>query len=230
MNKSELITALAEATNFTKKDSETFLTAFTDTVMDTLAKGEKVQLEMAPPFRQLRPSVSEVPRRKAAVLIPIFLDENNELSTLLTLRKVYDGIHSGQVSFPGGKFDPGETDPIQVALRECEEEVGISPEVVRVAGLLTPLYIAVSGMMVQPVVGIIQGNPIWKPDPREVERLIKVRMGELIQPEVVKYKHMQMRDSHQIEVPYYHLGNETVWGATAMILSEWISVWKRIMD
>ncbi len=192
--------------------------------------GEESQLKMAPAFRPKGPANQNPPPRKAAVLIPVFFSSEGNPEILLTLRKTYDGVHSGQVSFPGGKFDPHETDPVEVALRESQEEVGLDPAAVKIAGLLSPLYIPVSHMMVQPVVGFVEGPVNWIADPREVERLISISMESLTDPSLVQNKAVRISANLTMEAPFYSVANETVWGATAMILSEWIEVWKKISE
>jgi len=198
--------------------------------IDSGLPGEESQLKMAPAFRPRAAASQNPPPGKAAVLIPVYLSPEGIPSILLTLRKTYDGVHSAQVSFPGGKFDAHETDPVEVALRESQEEVGLTPSAVKIAGLLSPLYIPVSHMLVQPVVGFIEGYIEWIPDPREVERLISVTMESLADPSLVQSKAVRISASLSMDAPFYSIGNETVWGATAMILSEWIEVWKQISD
>ena len=195
--------------------------------IDSGLPGEESQLKMAPAFRPKGPASQNPPPRKAAVLIPVYFSIEGNPEILLTLRKTYDGIHSAQVSFPGGKFESHETDPVEVALRESQEEVGLDPAAVKIAGLLSPLYIPVSHMMVQPVIGFVEGPVKWIPDLREVERLICISMENLTDPSLVQAKAVRISATLTMEAPFYSIANETVWGATAMILSEWIDVWKR---
>jgi len=198
------------------------------TALGAKLPGEEAQFRMAPVARpRMADAISEgATFRKAAVLIPLFRNDGEDF-VLLTLRSTYDGVHSGQVSFPGGKFDESETDPIDVALREMEEEVGVSAEGVTVLGLLSPLYIPVSRMHVQPVVAWINYAE-WLPHEKEVAGIIEVPIRLFSNPVVIQTKWMELTSRGEVEVPYYELLGHTVWGATAMILSEFLAVLKSI--
>jgi 8-oxo-dGTP pyrophosphatase MutT (NUDIX family) len=141
---------------------------------------------------------------------------------------VYDGVHSGQVSFPGGKFDPGESDPVQVALRETFEEVGVAEHEIRVAGVMSPLYIPPSNIMVFPVVGIMPEEPKWKPDPHEVELLIHEPLIPWLREQQIAETAHKVAPGLAISAPYYDIQQHRVWGATAMMLSEFAEIMKRV--
>lgn len=190
--------------------------------------GEEAQFRMAPVGRRAAFLNPEKPPRLAAVLVPIYYDREGEPHILLTLRKVYDGVHSGQVSFPGGKFDQGETDPVMVALRETFEEVGVSPELVQVAGKMSPLYIPPSNIIVHPVVGIIEGEPVWHPDPHEVEQLIHTPLLPWLSARQIAETAHRVAPGLSISAPYYDIQNHRVWGATAMMLSEFAEIMQRV--
>ena len=190
--------------------------------------GEEAQLRMAPIGRRAAFLQPDNPPRKAAVLVPIYFNHFNEPCILLTLRKVYDGVHSGQVSFPGGKFDPGESDPVQVALRETFEEVGVAEHEIRVAGVMSPLYIPPSNIMVFPVVGIMPEEPKWKPDPHEVELLIHEPLIPWLREQQIAETAHKVAPGLAISAPYYDIQQHRVWGATAMMLSEFAEILKRV--
>ena len=160
--------------------------------------------------------------RQSAVLILLF-PNGNSIDTLLIKRPVYDGPHSGQVSFPGGKFDEADSDIQATALRETFEEVGVSPSDISIIGQLTQLYIPVSNMMVHPFVGVIDFKPLFKPDVKEVERIISAPINQLVNP---KNRSIKVIPSHQklITAPYFNISKEFVWGATAMILAEFVEI------
>ena len=186
--------------------------------------GEASQFQMAPIARK---RISEMPIednsiRKAAVMIPLFRSgEQNCL--LLTVRSTYEGVHSGQVSFPGGKFDEHESDPIHVALREMEEEVGIKAKQIQIIGLLSPLYIPVSKMHVQPVIAWVH-NANWMANTYEVAQLLEVPIHHFLQTNVIKKKSIEFSPGIPVDVPYFDIQGHVVWGATAMIISELLSV------
>ncbi len=186
--------------------------------------GESAQMKMAPISR---PRFSDMPKdtneiKKAAVLIPIFSNGNEDF-LLLTVRSIYDGVHSGQVSFPGGKFNEEETDPHLVALREMQEEIGIDKNQVEILGSLTPLYIPVSKMHVQPVIGWLNSRD-WQPAEYEVASILEVPLSELFDIQNRKSKPMNLSSAGTLDVPYFELQGHVVWGATAMMLSEFIDI------
>ena len=186
--------------------------------------GEVAQFRMAPLARK---RISEMPLengaiRRAAVMIPLFRSEEQDC-LLLTVRSTYEGIHSGQVSFPGGKFDENESDPIHVALREMEEEVGIKADQVQIIGMLSPLYIPVSKMHVQPVIAWVH-DARWIANTYEVAQLLEVPIHHLFQANMIKKKSMEFSPGIPVEVPYFDIQGHIVWGATAMIISELLSV------
>ena len=186
--------------------------------------GEAAQFRMAPLARK---RLSEMPLgdesiRKAAVMIPLFRSLETDC-LMLTVRSVYEGVHSGQVSFPGGKFDENEIDPIQVALREMEEEVGIKAEQVKIIGKLSPLYIPVSKMHVQPIIAWVS-EPNWTANSHEVAQILEVPIQKFFLSNVIQKKRMEFSPGIPVEVPYFDIQGHVVWGATAMIISELLSV------
>jgi 8-oxo-dGTP pyrophosphatase MutT (NUDIX family) len=134
------------------------------------------------------------------------------------------------VSLPGGKVDDGETIET-AAVREAEEEIGVDPATVEVLGRLTPLHIPVSGFLLHPVVGCTSVRPAFQRAEWEVARIIEAPVQLLSDPRVVK-REMRTRivngQSIDIDVPYYDIDGEKVWGATAMVLSEFsaLEAWR----
>jgi 8-oxo-dGTP pyrophosphatase MutT (NUDIX family) len=190
--------------------------------------GEEAQFKMAPMARK---RIAEMPVhdasiRKAAVMLPLFRNSENDC-LLLTVRSIYEGVHSGQVSFPGGKFDENENDAIQVALREMEEEVGVKSDQIQIAGMLSPLFIPVSKMYVQPVVAWVH-EPNWLANDHEVALILEIPIHHIFQHNVIKKMKMEFSPGNLVEVPYFDLQGHTVWGATAMIISEFLAVIKKI--
>lgn len=164
--------------------------------------------------------------KKAAVLIPLYINNLGEPTILLTLRKTYEGVHSGQVSFPGGKFEQHEYSSIDVALREAEEEVGISPSNVSIIGELSPLYIPPSHIVVFPVIGFLNKIEPWNIQEREVEKLLEFSLSKFIDPQNKSI--VEINIGNQIrKVQSYNINGTIIWGATAMIISEFIYLWNR---
>lgn len=182
--------------------------------------GLPAQLRMAPTFTSGNnfSSTPNITTRQSAVLIGIY-QKNFNAHTILIKRSVYDGLHSGQVSFPGGKHEELDTDLLATALREANEEIGINPKDVKIIGTLTPLYIPVSNMMVLPVVGLIPEPKNLKLNLQEVEYTIDISLMHLKDKANVSVKTFNV-NGKPISAPYFAAKNEVIWGATAMIISE----------
>jgi 8-oxo-dGTP pyrophosphatase MutT (NUDIX family) len=128
--------------------------------------------------------------------------------------------HGGQVSLPGGAVDPGESFE-RAALREAREEVGLAIGGVQVLGALTPLDIPVSGFRLHPIVGALPHRPTLTPSDGEVARILEVRLADLLQVRQVT-ENPRTRDGRTLLVPAFHLHGVEIWGATAMILAEFL--------
>jgi hypothetical protein len=136
----------------------------------------------------------------------------------LTLRSGNLAHHGGQVSLPGGAVDAGETVE-EAALREAREEIGVDPAGVAIIGSLTPLHIPVSGFTVNPVIGISRSRPTLEPSDGEVARIIEAPISQLLDPSVLRCRPMEGMEG---QVPYFDVHGQTVWGATAMVLAEFL--------
>lgn len=140
----------------------------------------------------------------------------------LTVRAASLRNHQGQVSLPGGRVDAGESIE-DAALREAHEEIGVAPASVRVLGALTPLHIPVSGHMLHPIVGVASARPAFRRAEQEVARIIEVPVMDLVGEAIVRREMRTWTNrgrSVPIDVPYFAIDGEHVWGATAMILAE----------
>jgi hypothetical protein len=126
------------------------------------------------------------------------------------------------VSLPGGVVDPGETFE-HAALREAHEEIGLAPANVRTVGALTPLDIPVSGFRLHPIVGVAAARPPMRPSDREVARILEVGVDELMAPGCVISRTVT-RGGGPMEVPAFHLHDVEIWGATAMVLAEFLVI------
>ncbi|MCW3102956.1 MAG: hydrolase [Bacteroidetes bacterium] len=183
--------------------------------------GEDRQFLMAPLHRERMRDLpmQTLEPRKSAVLILLFPHENT-VRTVLIERPVYDGVHSGQMAFPGGKFEPEDVDLVNTALRETFEEIGVMSDEVTVIGRLTDLYINPSNFLVSPYVGYMKRVPEFIPNPREVNKVITIDLDLLNDMSIRGTKTIAYSGGLKLKTPYYEVEGLTVWGATAMIISE----------
>ena len=135
--------------------------------------------------------------------------------------------HKGQISLPGGVREGDETLE-QTALRETLEEIGIVPNSISLIGKLTPLFIPITGFEIFPFIGWTEKEPITTIHDREVEKIIKVSLSDLVEEKNMKIKKTKIRNI-PVSMPYFELNGETVWGATSMILSEFKTVIKDLL-
>jgi 8-oxo-dGTP pyrophosphatase MutT (NUDIX family) len=141
---------------------------------------------------------------------------------ILTVRDSKLPHHPGQVSLPGGAVEPDESVE-DAALREAHEEVGVAPGDVSIIGNLSPLHVPVSGYVLHPRIALAGERPLLRPDKREVARIVEAPLNRLRDPATIGVE-MRRYDSRPVEVPYFELHGEKVWGATAMVLSEFLCV------
>ncbi|MCS6871108.1 MAG: CoA pyrophosphatase [Anaerolineae bacterium] len=175
------------------------------------------QRRMMPTVRVPQAFPTSAAPKQAAVLLLLY-EREAELHFVLTRRAEHTGVHSGQISFPGGRREADES-YIQTALRETHEELGVLPESVQVLGALAQLYIPPSNYLVQPIVGTCAAQPHWRPKHDEVAEVIEVPL-RLLFDDTLKGAEETMRYGLPFRIVYYDLFGHKVWGATASILSE----------
>lgn len=157
--------------------------------------------------------------KKAAVLALFYPDSNNQTRFLLTERASYNGAHSAQISFPGGKFDKTDDNLKTTALRETFEEVGVPFDAIQIIRQTSDAYIPPSNFLVAPFIGISKKTPLFIPN-EEVAEVIEVLVSDLLDDENLTFVEMETSYMKNIEVPCFKLNDYIVWGATAMMLSE----------
>ena len=157
----------------------------------------------------------------AAVLLPLF-ERGGDYHLLFTKRTEHLNHHRGEISFPGGVRQPEDEDLLRTALRETEEEVGITPRAVTVLGVLDDFY-SIHDYVVTPYVGIFPGDvPLWI-NPAEIERLIEVPLAHLLRPEIFRSEDWSWRGRSQ-PVYFYTYGSDEIWGLTAAILKQFLDI------
>lgn len=186
--------------------------------------GPEVQSKMAPALRLRARKRSAA--KKAAVLILLY-PNGQSLFTVFIRRTRYLGIHSGQISLPGGKMEKDDTDIASTALRESEEEIGINRNDIVIQGYLSQLMIPVSNMLVYPVVGYLTYRPDFIAHPGEVAEIIETSVDEFTRSEVIQNK-IEKILLKKVQVPFYNINGNHIWGATAMIISEFAELLQRI--
>lgn len=198
-------------------------------LLEALSKplpGLAAQLMMAPTPR-VGWDPLKVPEgtRDGAALVLVYPHDDAYLLPL-TVRGSGLRNHTGQVSLPGGRVDDGETIEA-AALREAEEEIGVARGSVQVLGRLTPLHIPVSNFLLHPVVGFVTARPVFNRAEWEVARIIEPTIGQLRDPGIIKREFRTRTtagETVQIDVPFFDIESEKVWGATAMVLAEFCAI------
>lgn len=156
--------------------------------------------------------------RPSAVLCAVF-EEEGQAHLVLTRRSSRLRSHTGEVSFPGGRIDPGES-PTNAARREAHEEVGLPPEAVTPVGRLSTLTTSLNPAPITPIVATLRSRPTLQPNPAEVDRAFTVSVAELITPGVHHRELWAWPDGTERAIDLFELVDDTVWGATARMLSE----------
>jgi 8-oxo-dGTP pyrophosphatase MutT (NUDIX family) len=161
---------------------------------------------------------------KIGGVLVLFYEKENELHLILTLRRQYPGVHSGQMSFPGGKKDEGDLDVLETALREAFEEVGVPSDRVEVISKLSELYIPPSNFLVYPTVGFLKEKIEFVKQESEVEEIVEIPLSFFLNQESAKETSIQLSHKVSVNVPAYVYQDYVIWGATAIILSELVEV------
>eukprot|EP00999_Lentomonas_sp_LEN2_P003105 NODE_956_length_1094_cov_84.633919_g912_i0.p1 GENE.NODE_956_length_1094_cov_84.633919_g912_i0~~NODE_956_length_1094_cov_84.633919_g912_i0.p1 ORF type:complete len:166 (+),score=12.64 NODE_956_length_1094_cov_84.633919_g912_i0:311-808(+) len=158
----------------------------------------------------------------------LLYENEGSIHTLLIQRPTYKGVHSAQMAFPGGGKEPQDIDLQHTALRETEEELGICRHEINIIGQMTKVYIPPSRYVVAPYVGYMENKPTFSPDPHEVAEVVQVPLNELFAPDTIKKTKVNVgRARIPIKVPCFDVQQRIVWGATAMMLSEFCDIVNR---
>lgn len=200
-----------------------------DSIKETALGGKEDQYKMVPDERRviLKNELILKHPKKAAVLALFYPNLLGETCLALTLRPQYEGTHSAQVSFPGGKYEALDNKLSETALRETFEEIGIEKAEIKLLREITDVYIPVSNFLVTPFIGITENIPKFKKN-HEVEKMIEVTITELLDDSLIYVNNKKTFYAEKINMPYFNFSNHIVWGATAMIISEIKELIKRL--
>lgn len=192
---------------------------------------EAAHMKMMPPERadiMKKLDMTTVNPKKAAVMM-LFYPKNEKTNLVLIIRNQYPGVHSSQIAFPGGKVETFDESFLHTALRETEEEIGISSNQIQVIRPFSEVYIPPSNFMVFPFLGISSEELVFNPDPNEVAGIIEFPLEKFMDDSTVVIQKMPTSYSLSIDVPSFKIAEHYVWGATAMMLSELKETLKKVL-
>ena len=177
--------------------------------------------EMYPGRKTLKEVQLEQEEYRISAVLALLFEEEGEIKMILTQRQSYNGKHSGQISFPGGKQETTDESIERTALRETEEEIGLSPNEIQIIGKLTDVYIPVSQFLVHPFIGFFKGRPNFTRSEYEVKEIITFNIKLLQKPSALTKRDIPTSESYVLkDIPCFIINDKVVWGATAIILNE----------
>ncbi len=187
--------------------------------------GRAIQSKMAPLTpREFTPD----PDARIACVLVLLYPKNSDWHIVLIERMSSDNKndrHSGQISFPGGQYEESDVLLSTAALREAEEEIGVISKDISIIGQLSDMYIPVSNFLVHPFVGYVAYAPNFVAQPSEVKGILEIPIPKLLDPSTIQSTDIKILSGMILkDVPYYSLNGHIVWGATAMMLSEFLEV------
>ena len=183
--------------------------------------GPRAQITMAPQPRPFRPPPGAEPRQ-AGVLLALY-PVHDTLHLVLTVRTSTLNYHSGQISLPGGGWEEEDGSLLETALREVQEEIGVATDGLEMLGPLTPLYIPPSDNVIHPFVAYAPHRPAFESDPIEVADLLEIPLPLLLDPATRREEDWTWRGA-PLHVPFYAVGGHKIWGATAIVLAEFLAL------
>jgi 8-oxo-dGTP pyrophosphatase MutT (NUDIX family) len=200
-------------------------------LMEVTLPAEEAHFKMAPLERieSLKNLKLETKNPKTAAVMMLFYPKNGVTHLVLIVRNLYQGVHSAQIAFPGGKYEPRDQIFENTALRETHEEIGIPPANIEIMRPFTRLYIQASNFMVHPFLGISREELIFVPDSNEVADIIELPLSVFLDDDILVSVNLTTSYAENIMVPAFKIKEHIVWGATAMMLSELKEVLKKAL-
>ena len=211
-------------------DFQDFL-AHVPKLMEVGLPASEAHFKMAPLERieSMKNLKIETKNPKTAAVMMLFYPKNGETHLVLIVRNSYQGVHSAQIAFPGGKYEPRDQIFENTALRETHEEIGIPPDSIEILKAFTRLYIPPSNFMVYPFFGICRDEIVFVPDTSEVADIIELPLSVFIGDDILVSVNLTTSYAENIMVPAFKIEEYIVWGATAMMLSELKEVLKKVL-
>lgn len=175
------------------------------------------------PLKRQNLNASEIPASAITSSILILLYPLSDFFGTILIKRVLDSsVHSGQISFPGGRREKSDRSITETALRETWEETGMDPEKIEIIGNLSPLYVSPSNFVIYPVVGFCEKPSGLRPNPAEAEYIIELSLKDLESHRTEA--NLEVRGYQLMNVPCFKINDHIIWGATAMILQELLEV------
>jgi 8-oxo-dGTP pyrophosphatase MutT (NUDIX family) len=200
-------------------------------LMEVPLPASEAHFKMAPLERieSLKNLNLETKNPKTAAVMMLFYPKNGRTHLVLIVRNSYQGVHSAQIAFPGGKYEPRDQIFENTALRETHEEIGIHPSRIEIKKAFTRLYIQPSNFMVYPFLGICKEEIVFIPDNNEVADIIELPLSVFLGDDIIVSVKITTSYAENIMVPAFKIKEHIVWGATAMMLSELKEVLKKAL-
>lgn len=190
--------------------------------------GEEAHVEMFPLRARTSDALKTVEGYRLSAVMALLYPVSESHEMILIERQDYDGKHSGQMSFPGGKKEDEDYSSLEAALRETHEEIGIHPDHIKVLGRLTDVYIPVSNFLVHPYIGMLESKPTFIPDAREVKSVFTFDLIELLRESNRVITTISLGKGATIkDIPAFKIDEKIIWGATALMLNELRIILKR---
>ena len=206
-----------------------FINVVQERLAGDMLPGIGAHMEMAHPIRKVEPRINIEVRKEAGVLITLFEKSPGDFHVIM-IRRGSGGEndkHAGQIAFPGGKIEPGDRDLMYTAMREANEEIALDLTAIDILGSLSPLYITVSKYLVHPFVAYSWKPPVLIRQEREIEEILELPLNEFRSTTVKQVTQIQLSTGITLNhVPCFFVNGHVIWGATAMIMNEFLEILK----